>query len=41
MGYENYPSALGHIFSKVYNELCKPILVTKNGIATSNDEKKM
>jgi beta-glucosidase len=40
MGYENYPSALGHVVSKVYNELHKPILVTENGIATSNDEER-
>ena len=38
MGYENYPQALGHVVSRVYKELKKPILVTENGIATSNDE---
>ncbi|MDY4156035.1 MAG: family 1 glycosylhydrolase, partial [Bacilli bacterium] len=40
MGYENYPQALGHVVSRVYKELKKPILVTENGIATSNDEER-
>ncbi len=38
MGYEFYPKALGHLIKKVYKELHKPILVTENGIATTNDE---
>ena len=40
MGYENYPEALGHVITKVYDELHKPILVTENGIATANDEER-
>ena len=38
MGYENYPQACGHVVSRVYKELKKPILVTENENATSNDE---
>lgn len=37
MGYEFYPEALGNLIKKVYKELHKPILVTENGIATTND----
>ena len=37
MEYENYPEALGHVIRKVHSELSLPILVTENGIATSND----
>lgn len=40
MGYENYPQALGHVVSRVFKELHKPILVTENGIATSNDNER-
>ena len=40
MGYENYPAALGHVITRVYDELHKPILVTENGIATANDEER-
>lgn len=37
MDYEFYPEALGHVIKRVYDELHLPILVTENGIATSND----
>jgi len=37
MGYEYYPEALGHVITRVYHELHKPILVTENGIATTDD----
>ena len=37
MGYELYPEALGHVIKRVYDEIGLPILVTENGIATSND----
>jgi len=38
MGYEFYPKALGNVVSRVYKELGIPILVTENGIATTNDK---
>lgn len=38
MEYEFYPQALGHVIKRVYEETGLPILVTENGIATSNDE---
>ena len=38
MGYEMYPEALGHVIRRVYSELGLPVLVTENGIATSDDK---
>ena len=37
MGYENYPEALEHVVRRVHNELKIPLIVTENGIATSED----
>ena len=37
MGYEYYPQALGHVIRKVSQDLSIPIMVTENGIATSDD----
>ena len=41
MGYENYPESLGHVIDRVYNELGLPILITENGIATSDDNERV
>ncbi|OTO77385.1 MULTISPECIES: glycoside hydrolase family 1 protein [unclassified Enterococcus] len=38
MGYENYPQALGNVIKKVHTSLSIPIIVTENGIATSDDK---
>ena len=40
MDYEFYPEALSHVIQRVYNETGLPILVTENGIATSNDNER-
>lgn len=37
MGYEFYPQALENVIRKVYQELKLPIVVTENGVATSDD----
>jgi len=41
MGYEYYPEGLEHIVRRVYGELKKEILITENGIATSNDQRRI
>ena len=38
MGYEFYPQAMGHVVRRVASELKKPILITENGVATSEDK---
>ena len=40
MGYENYPEALEHVVRRVHNELKIPLIVTENGIATSEDSER-
>lgn len=37
MSYENYPEALEHVIRAVARELTIPIIITENGIATSDD----
>lgn len=37
MSYENYPEALEHVIRRVAEKLSIPIIVTENGIATSDD----
>ena len=37
MGYEFYPQALGNVIRTVHKNLPLPILVTENGVATSDD----
>lgn len=37
MGYEFYPQALANVIRKAYRELNIPIMVTENGLATSDD----
>ncbi len=41
MGYEYYPEGLAHITRRVYQELHKEILITENGIATSDDTRRV
>ena len=40
MGYEDYPKALGNVLGKVAQDYKGEILVTENGIATDNDERR-
>lgn len=37
MGYEFYPEALENVIRKVAEKFTKDIIVTENGIATSDD----
>lgn len=41
MGYEFYPESIGNVTKKVYQALGKPILITENGVATENDERRV
>ena len=41
MNYEDYPAALGHVIRRVAAELSLPILVTENGIATTDDQRRI
>lgn len=41
MEYEFYPEALEHVIRKVHEELKLPIIVTENGIATSDDSRRV
>jgi beta-glucosidase len=41
MGYEFYPKALGNVIRTVHQSLNIPILVTENGIATSDDTRRV
>lgn len=41
MGYEFYPAALEHVIRRVHGELAIPILVTENGIATADDDRRV
>lgn len=42
MDYENYPEALEHVIRKVHSEMPNiPIMVTENGIATSDDTERI
>lgn len=41
MEYEYYPQALGNVIRKVNEELHIPIMVTENGIATSDDTRRV
>ena len=41
MDYEYYPEALEHVIRKVHEELDIPIIVTENGIATSDDSRRV
>ena len=37
MGYEDYPASIGHVLRKVAKEFPGELIVTENGIATSDD----
>ena len=41
MAYENYPEALEHVIRTVAKSLSIPIIVTENGIATSDDAERV
>lgn len=41
MEYEFYPQALGHVIRKVHEELKIPLIVTENGVATSDDTRRV
>ena len=41
MGYEFYPQALGHVIRTVHEQLNLPIIVTENGIATADDNRRV
>lgn len=41
MGYEFYPAGLEHVIRKVHDQLPIPIIVTENGVAISNDERRV
>lgn len=41
MGYEFYPQALANVIRKAYKELNIPIMITENGIATSDDTQRV
>ncbi len=40
MNYEVYPQALAHVIRKVYEEFKGTLMVTENGIATGDDQKR-
>lgn len=40
MGYEDYPASIGHVLEKVSREFSGDLIVTENGIATDDDERR-
>ena len=40
MGYEDYPASIGHVLRKVAAEFHGELMVTENGIATSDDKRR-
>lgn len=40
MGYEDYPASIGHVLRKVASEFHGELMVTENGIATSDDKRR-
>lgn len=40
MGYEDYPAGIGHVLRKVAKEFQGELMVTENGIATSDDKRR-
>lgn len=40
MGYEDYPQSVGHVLRKVHESFKGDLIVTENGIATSDDERR-
>ena len=41
MGYEFYPTSLEHVIRKVHEQLPIPIMVTENGVAVSDDKRRV
>ena len=41
MGYEFYPKALGHVIRTVHKSLPIPLIVTENGVAVSDDTRRV
>ena len=41
MGYEFYPQALGHVIRTVHKSLPIPLIVTENGVAVSDDTRRV
>ena len=41
MEYENYPQALEHVIRRVHEEFKGDLIVTENGIATSDDKERV
>lgn len=41
MGYEFYPEALENVIRRVWDELKLPILITENGVATTDDTRRV
>ena len=41
MGYEFYPAALEHVIRKVHDQLPIPIIITENGVAVSDDSRRI
>ena len=40
MGYEDYPASIGNVLHKVAKEFHGELIVTENGLSTSNDERR-
>lgn len=40
MGYEDYPQSIGHVLRKVAKEFPGELIVTENGLSTSDDERR-
>lgn len=40
MGYEDYPASIGHVLRRVHESFPGELLVTENGIATSDDARR-
>lgn len=40
MGYEDYPASIGHVLRRVASEFHGELMVTENGIATSDDKRR-
>ena len=40
MGYEDYPQAIGHVLTKVAKAFQRELIVTENGLATDDDERR-
>jgi beta-glucosidase len=41
MGYEDYPSSIGHVVNKVTEQFHGELVITENGIATEDDDRRI